>query len=218
MTTEEQKRGIRLTVLVVVMVIGLIVALTVYNTMRSDAPTLTDQQLQDKGVLLLQTPRQFSGVSLTDEAGDPFTEEHLQGRWSILFFGFTHCPDICPMTMAELNRFVDGLTEEERERLQIVLVTVDPERDTPEQLRQYVHYFNPGFTGLTGDPNMIYRFATELGIAYNKVEQGESYTMDHTSSLVLINPRGHFHGYIRPPLDPAQLRAAWRSVDSSFPH
>lgn len=218
MATAEQKRGIRLTVLVVVVVIGLIIALTVYNTLRSDAPVLSDEELQNKGVLLLQTPRQFSGVSLTDESGEPFTEERLQGQWSILFFGFTHCPDICPMTMADMNRLVDGLTEEERERLQIVLVTVDPERDTPEQLRQYVHYFNPEFTGLTGDPNMIYRFATELGIAYNKVEQGESYTMDHTSSLVLINPRGHFHGYIRPPLDPAQLRTAWRSVDSNFPH
>lgn len=217
MATAEQKRGIRFTVLIVVIVIALIVALTVFNTLRSDAPALSDEQLQEKGVLLLDTPRQFSGVTLTDESGQPFTEADLQDRWSILFFGFTHCPDICPMTMADMNRLVEGLTEEERERLQIVLVSVDPERDTPEQLRQYVHYFNPGFTGLTGDPNMIYRFATELGIAYNKVEQGESYTLDHTSSLVLINPRGHFHGYIRPPLDPAQLRTAWRSIDAAFP-
>lgn len=217
MATAEQKRGIRLTVFVVVLVIGLIVALTVYNTLSSRAPTLSADELQEKGVLLLQTPRQFSGVSLIDESGEPFTEEELQGRWSILFFGFTHCPDICPMTMADMNRLVEGLSEEERERLQIVLVTVDPERDTPEQLRQYVHYFNPEFTGVTGDPNMIYRFATELGIAYNKVEQGDSYTMDHTSSLVLINPRGHFHGYIRPPFDPAELRLAWRSMDRSFP-
>lgn len=216
MATAEQKRGIRLTVSVVLLVIALIVALTVYSTLRSSAPTLRDEEFRDRGVLLLQTPRQFSGVSLIDESGAPFTEGDLQGRWSILFFGFTHCPDICPMTLVDMNRLIEGLTDEERERIQIVLVSVDPERDTPQQLRQYVRHFNPDFTGLTGDPGMIYRFATELGIAYNRVEQGESYTMDHTSSLVIINPRGHFHGYIRPPFDPVQLRIAWRSLDRHF--
>lgn len=216
MPTADQKKGIRLTVLVTVTFVLLVVALSVYKTLQPRI--LSQEELQSKGVLLLQTPRQFSGMSLIDEAGESFTEADLEGKWSLLFFGFTHCPDICPMTMADMNRLVDGLSEEERQRLQIVLVTVDPERDTPEQLRQYVHYFNPEFTGLTGDPNMIYRFATELGVAYHRIEQGESYTMDHTSSLVIINPRGHFHGYVRPPIDPAQLRAAWRSMGQTFPH
>lgn len=215
MPTTAQKSGIRRTVLVVGAFILLVVALFVYKTLQPQV--FSHEELQRKGVLLLQTPRQFSGVNLIDESGEAFTEANLEGKWSLLFFGFTHCPDICPSTMADMNRLVDGLSEEERQRLQIVLVTVDPERDTPEQLRQYVHYFNPEFTGVTGDPNMIYRFATELGIAYTKVEQGDSYTMDHTSSLVLINPRGHFHGYVRPPIDPDQLRVVWRSLDYNFP-
>ncbi len=216
MATADQKKGIRITVLLAVIFVLLVVALSVYQTLQPRI--FSQEELAAKGVLLHQTPRAFSGVSLIDEHGDAFTEADLEGKWTLLFFGFTHCPDICPMTMADMNRFVEGLFEEERERVQIALVTVDPERDTPEQLRQYVHYFNPEFTGLTGDPAMIYRFATELGVAYHRIEQGESYTMDHTSSLVIINPRGHFHGYIRPPLDPAQMRAAWRSLDQTFPH
>jgi protein SCO1 len=150
---------------------------------------------------LLQTPRALPAFSLTDESGQPFTNAELQRRWTLLFPGFTYCPDICPATLAQLKAVQAGLGTR-ADRLQVLLFSIDPERDTPETLARYVHHFDPSFKGATtGEPGLR-DMAQALGVAYIKVpgETAESYTMDHSAALVLINPRGEIAGYFTPPL------------------
>jgi protein SCO1 len=150
---------------------------------------------------LLQTPRPLPAFSLTDESGQPFTNAELQRHWTLLFPGFTYCPDICPATLAQLKAVQAGLGTR-ADRLQVLLFSIDPERDTPETLARYVHHFDPSFKGATtGEPGLR-DMAQALGVAYIKVpgETTESYTMDHSAALVLINPRGEIAGYFTPPL------------------
>jgi protein SCO1 len=150
---------------------------------------------------LLQTPRPLPAFSLTDESGQPFTNAELQRHWTLLFPGFTYCPDICPATLAQLKAVQAGLGTR-ADRLQVLLFSIDPERDTPETLARYVHHFDPSFKGATtGEPGLR-DMAQALGVAYIKVpgETAESYTMDHSAALVLINPRGEIAGYFTPPL------------------
>lgn len=213
--TDKRKDNIRLTVIGVLLFALIGVAGFVHKV--TSPRVLSDRELRNNGAMVFEKPRVFSEVALIDHNGQPFDSNRLKGKWSILFFGFASCPDICPTTLADLNRMVDGLTEDERSDLQIVMVSVDPERDTPEVLKQYVPYFNESFVGVSGNPHFIRKFATELNIAYNKApRQNGDYTVDHSANLVLINPYGHLHGFFRHPHNPAQLRLAWRSLRASF--
>lgn len=132
-----------------------------------------------------------------DQEGQPFTPANLQGHWTLLFAGFTHCPDVCPTTL--------GLMKALGQRLQpapaMVFLSVDPERDTPERLRQYVAYFGPDIEGVTGPHEQLERLAASLGIAYVKAPgaRGEDYTVDHSAALVLLDPQGRVAGYFTPP-------------------
>lgn len=180
---------------------------------------LNEYELREYGAMMLEVPRRFSEFQLLDHRGEPFDNEDFKGKWSLIFFGFTHCPDICPTTLATLNKVVTPMTEEEKENLQVVLLSVDPERDTVAKLAEYVPFFNKSFVGLTGDPYQVLNLATQLGVVYNKVPlEGEDYTMDHSGNIVLINPRGDYHGVFRPPFEEGSLRVALRSIIYSFDH
>lgn len=158
-----------------------------------------------KTVTQLQTPRAMAAVQLIDETGRPTKPEDLRGPWTILFAGFTSCPNICPTTLSLLNRVVEPLGAEAP--LRVVLLSVDPERDTPERMKSYLAQFNPRFRGLTGDATELLRLQNSLGLLAVKVpgESDDSYTVDHSSSLVLLNPQGLVAGYISPPFDAAAI-------------
>ena len=171
-------------------------------------------QLKLNGAFMFDTPRALPEFALVDHRGTPFNGDSLKGQWTLVFFGFTYCPDICPTTMAFLSRFVgelEGLPEGEDTR--VVMVSVDPARDTPERLAEYVPYFNPAFTGVTGEFLDIHRFATALNTPFRKVpgEDG-NYQVDHSANVVLINPRGDYHGFFKAPLDLAKMKVTYRSV------
>lgn len=145
------------------------------------------------------------GYTLIDHRGADFTIESFQGGWSLVFAGFTHCPDICPDTLVRLNLLDKALRERELE-IRTVFVSVDPERDTPERLAGYVTYFNEGFTGVTGPKVELDRFVAALGIGYVKVPgAGGNYTVDHSAALVLVGPDARVVEYFMPPHDVAGL-------------
>jgi protein SCO1/2 len=162
----------------------------------------------------MDPPRDIGEFSLVDHRGEAFTEEDLQGQWTLVFFGFTHCPDICPTTMAFLDRFMDELEgTEAEEETEVVMISVDPARDTVEQLASYVPYFNEDFTGVTGEFLDLFRVATNLNTPFRKVPgQGEDYVVDHSANVVLINPRGDYHGFFKAPLDMAKMKVTYRSA------
>jgi protein SCO1 len=152
------------------------------------------------GVLLPQ-PRQVPDFTLTDQDGAAFTRSQLAGRWSLVFSGFTHCPDICPTTLAQLKA-VHGQLAQQGHPLNIIFLSIDPERDTPSKLANYVRYFDPAFIGVTAPEPELARFTRSLMITYLKVPgaTADSYSMDHSAALVLLNPQGHLAGFFSPPL------------------
>jgi len=143
--------------------------------------------------------RTLSDFHLTDDAGKPFSLSELQGHPTLVFFGFTHCPDVCPTTLIKLAqvRKLSALPD-----LRVVLVTVDPQRDTPELLSHYVHAFDGSFVGLTGDPTVIKKMATEFGVAVARVDlPGGDYTMDHSAVVFLLDDHAHEVALFTPPFD-----------------
>ncbi|MFA5937973.1 MAG: SCO family protein [Sinimarinibacterium sp.] len=154
---------------------------------------------------LLQAPRALPAFALLDENAQPFTNQNLQGHWTLIFPGFTYCPDVCPTTLGLLKN-VEAQLGAKAQGLQVVLFSVDPERDTPEALNRYVRFFSPRFKAATTAEPALKAFAQALGIAYVKVpgetsiDGADSYTMDHSAALVLVNPRGELAGYFTPPL------------------
>ena len=143
-----QARNIKLTVAGLLVLIAIIVGGFVKQI--SQPRVMTKSELKLNGAFMFDTPRAIPDFSLVDHRGEPFTAEDLEGQWTLMFFGFTYCPDICPTTMAFLSRFtaeLEGLPEHEDTR--VVMVSVDPARDTTERLAEYVPYFNPAFVGVT---------------------------------------------------------------------
>ncbi|MDH3789565.1 MAG: SCO family protein [Xanthomonadales bacterium] len=162
-------------------------------------------QASDATLLLLPEPRVIADFSLVDDDGQPFSLERLKGQWSLLFFGFTHCPDVCPSALYDLAQVRKTLARNDPEKtnnLQVLFVSVDPERDTPRQLNQYVNYFDPEFIGVTGPEAQLAPLTLQLGIAY-RIEDHEpgsqQYNVDHSASILLMNPDGQLHGVFPAP-------------------
>ena len=192
---KEMDSGVKNTLFGIAAFISIILGLTVYSFL-SPRP-LSDADASKLGLYLFNEPRQISEFALIDHFGRQVGLSSLKGSWSLLFFGFTTCPDICPTTLSVLNDAVTALENPPN----IVMVSVDPQRDTPSRLAQYVPAFNPDFVGYTGSFEETVKLSEELNIAFGKVpgELPGSYLVDHSASLVLINPDGHYAGFVKAP-------------------
>lgn len=141
---------------------------------------------------------------LTDHNGRIFDNSRLQDHWSLLFFGFTYCPDVCPMTLQILQDVAQEIsTQADGKKPQVVFVSVDPERDTSERLGQYVGYFHPDFIGVSGDHSNLQALTRSLGAFYTRSEnpqQPERYQVDHSAALFLLGPDGRIHALFSAPL------------------
>ena len=177
------------------------------------APPSPQERLTQTAGVEMFAGGQVGDLSFINEYGDAVSLADLKGRWSLLFFGYTYCPDICPMTLMHMNRLMKRLSEAEREQLNVVLVSVDPERDKPEQLGQYMDYFNPEFTALTGIPDNMKKLAAQLNAFYARVDREDGgYLMDHSANIVLLDSELNYRGYIEPPHDPERMLPVIRSV------
>jgi protein SCO1/2 len=211
--------GLQKTVGLCVGFIAVVVGLFVYSVVRT--PVLSEEQLREQGVFILPQPREISPIDLQAHTGEAFTLENLQGRWTFAFFGFTNCPDICPTTMAVMAQARRSLGEE---AFQGLLVTVDPERDTVAALENYATTFAPDFLGVTGELASIGSFAEQVNAAFAKVPQinedgsadPSGYLVDHSANIVIINPRGHYHGFIKYPQQADTIAAAFQSLAANF--
>jgi protein SCO1/2 len=196
------------TVLVLAAVVALVVGLTVNKVLNSKGDGTDKVALLDAGIVLLPQSRSLPDLTLTNQEGQAVTANQLEGKWSLLFFGYTFCPDICPATLAQMRQLQGMLPAEAKERLRVVLVTVDPHRDTPEQLKKYLAYFDPGFQGLTGSQEDIQKLASAVSIPFIPADTSkENYTVDHSGNLVIIGPDGSQRGFIRAPVNVDKLAA-----------
>jgi protein SCO1/2 len=178
---------------------------------------LNEHELRAAGAVVLPERRALSDIALVDHHGRPWTSAAQRGKWSLIFFGFTHCGDICPTTMTTLAKMYAELTAKEKADLQVVLVSVDPLRDSPPVLARYVTGFNPDFIGVTGVAADIKKFSDELALAFMPVAgEGGDYQVAHSSNLALISPDGKLYGYLRPPHEHGSLRVVWRSLRATF--
>lgn len=197
----------QITVFVLVAIVALVLGLTVNKVLNSKGlgdPTL----LLDAGIVLLPQSRTLPELSLTDQNGRQVQVNELKDKWSLLFFGYTFCPDICPATLAQLRQLQGQLPQETRDNLRVILVSVDPNRDTPEQLKKYLDYFDAGFIGLTSDEKTLGALANAVSIPYIPADTSkENYTVDHSGNLVLIGPDGTQRGFIRAPINNTKLAA-----------
>jgi protein SCO1/2 len=156
----------------------------------------------------LALPINFKSVpefSLLDVNGNELDETVLDDKWSLMFFGFTHCPDICPITLQIMK---DVVAQLEPQQLQIVFVSVDPVRDTPEILKKYIGYFDEEFVGITGELSQVHALTSSLGVVASFTANDtdpENYSVDHTASLLLVDPRRNLRAKVTPPLEAEKI-------------
>lgn len=193
--TPEQKAGIRNTLISLLGIMALMLGLFVSSALKPRG--LSHDEYYKLGYFGYEPARVIKAFELTNHFGESVGLDDLKGNWSLLFFGFTYCPDVCPTTMAVLNRAVNKM----KKKPQVIMVSVDPERDTPELLAQYVPSFNQDFIGYTGEFDELVGLATQLNAAFAKVpgKKAGTYTMDHSASIAVINPNGRFQGFIKSP-------------------
>jgi protein SCO1 len=151
-------------------------------------------------LLLLPGPQQSASkvpiggpFRLTSHEGKAFTDEDLKGKPFAVFFGFTHCPEVCPTTLYDLTQDLEALGKD-ADRMRVAFITVDPAQDTPELMKTYLGSFDPRIVGLTGTEEEIAAVAKAYKIYYRKVPTESGYTMDHTATILLMDSRGEFYG------------------------
>jgi len=145
---------------------------------------------------------------LTDHNNQPFNNKTLQGQWDLLFFGYTNCPDICPDSLQMLNNVVSRIDDPQLlKKLRISFISIDPERDNLDKLRNYVTYFNPDFISARADIENLTPLTSALGILHtiDKEEDTETYDVSHSGALALIDPQGRYTGVFSPPHDSNKL-------------
>jgi len=153
----------------------------------------------------LADPRPLAEFALVDHRGRALGPRDFEDRWTLVFAGFTHCPDLCPTTLALLAQLRSQLPQPS---LRILFLSVDPERDGPAQVADYLAHFSDGLWGATGTPAQVAAFSAQLGLAQvRNPGAGADYTVDHSAALVLIDPQARVAGYFRPPHDAAALAA-----------
>lgn len=200
----------RITFLVVSLLmtgVGVWSATQMFNAVDPEPPEI--------GGFMLQQTRALPEFQLLDGNAESFDRDSFDGAWSFLYFGFTYCPDICPMSLAEMAKLKKILAESHPDIVaEFYLVSVDPERDTPERIDDYVSYFDDSFRGLTGDLSEISKLAQTASVIHviEPSADGESYEVGHSSTITLLNPHGDIQAIFREPLKAASLATDFSKI------
>ncbi|MGB5621931.1 MAG: SCO family protein [Gammaproteobacteria bacterium] len=208
------KKPIRLIVFALVAVLAAAAGMTLARSLQgTPASTAADVR-----ALVLEAPRTLPDFLLTDHQQQPFGPARFEGRWTLLFFGFTHCPDVCPTTLNTLAGLAQSLQDLPlASQPTITMISVDPMRDTAEKLSAYVPFFNPDFVGVTGEMGEVLTLTRGLGVAfaYTPGANGEAYTVEHTASVFLIDPAGRLAAIFSTPHGVAELDREYRQIVST---
>jgi len=168
---------------------------------------------------ILQVPVPLPSFFLTDHMGKPFAINSLSRKWTFMFFGYTNCPDICPLALVNFNGLYHNLAKGgDLLNTQFVFISVDPQRDTVTELKKYITFFNKDFIGVTGKLEIIESLTRPLGIAYRRVPGGtaDRYLVDHTASFLLIDPLGRMLATFLPPHNVEQIAEDFRGIRRKY--
>ena len=153
--------------------------------------------------------RELADFALTDTENTPFTRQSLQGHWTLLTFGYTSCPDVCPTILHTLANLQQRMRKRDVNdaSLRFVFVSVDPERDSLAHLREYVQFFSPSFLGATGTQAALQPLTSQMGVFYQRIAQGTTYVIDHSAVVFLLDPLAHISAFFEPPQEAEKMEA-----------
>ena len=202
-----------------VILVFIITVLTLFINNITTPRSLSKQELLVNGLFLFQEPKEISDFSFMSSNNKTFTKKNLEDKWTVMYFGFSKCPNECPVAMHELSKLKKLLAEKDYklDDKQWVLITIDPERDSPKIIDEYAKGFDSDFIGLSGSRPMLLSLATQLAVN-NKMPPMESkgnnheHLNDHANNIILLNPQGQFVGFFRPPFDISRLSLTYQSV------
>lgn len=166
-------------------------------------------------------PETLKPFALQTHNGEVFDKDRLRDRWTFVFFGYTHCPDVCPMTLDTFRR-INALLQAREDGAaptQFVFVSVDPERDSPQALGEYVGFFDPSFIGVTGNKSEIDRLTAAMHVVYMKIDDKDegSYLVDHSAAVLLTDPDGNLHAVFTPPHRAEEIVHAFDQIRKARP-
>lgn len=183
----------------------------------SSGPALREGIPKGLHATVLPHGKPVAPFKLTDSSGKPFDVDRLRGKWSFIFFGYTNCPDVCPLTLSILNGVYQKLqkTPADVANTQVVFVSVDPRRDKIPELKKYVHFFNPHFIGATGPIKQINDITKQFGILYSYTKDPKSkagYTVNHSAQIILVDPQARERAIFSPPHKIDKITTAFRKI------
>jgi len=188
--------------LIVSAVVAMSAGLWLAQSTNTNEDSLSAPRIQGA---IFPTEKLVKPFKLIDHLGDEFSNKNLIGHWSIVFVGYTHCPDICPTTLGLMSEVYRELSLQKMAPPHVIFLTIDPERDTPKVMNSYIEYFNAEFTGLTGTLANVEKFTKNLNAVFRKAPglggeiTKDDYLMDHSSALMLINPQGNLQSILTAP-------------------
>jgi protein SCO1/2 len=190
--------------MVAILLISGIAGFLAYQQLNS-----SEEKQEFMSLLVFPKQKSFSGFNLTDKNNKVIDINTFAGHWTLLFFGYTHCPDVCPMTLSELQKTFKYLENKNLKQLpKVLFISVDSQRDTPQILKEYIQFFNPVFNAATSDDANILSITSQIGAAYH-IESHEqnnlNYNVDHTAAVFLINPEKKLYGLFRTPHDAKKI-------------
>ena len=196
------------------------VVLTLFINKLTKPRVLSANELLINGLFLFENPKEISDFSFYSFNGKEFNKSDLNNKWTLMYFGFTRCPDECPTTMHEIKKLIKVLREKDfpLDDKQWVLVSIDPERDTPESVDKYAKGYDEDFIGVSNNRPMLLSLATQLSV--NNVMPSDdsmdhSHLDNHVNNIILLNPDGDFAGIFRPPFNTQRLSLTYQSITSS---
>ena len=202
-----------------IILIGLFIfiVLSLFINKLTTPRVLSTNELLINGLFLFENPKQISDFSFYSANGEVFNKTNLNDKWTLMYFGFTRCPDECPTTMYQISKLIKVLREKEfpLNDKQWVLVSIDPERDSPEDIDKYAKGFDKAFVGIVNERPMLLNLATQLSvnnIMPSSDKSDHSHLDNHMNNIILLDPNGDFAGIFRPPFDISRLSLTYQSV------
>jgi protein SCO1/2 len=196
------------------------VAVTLFFGWRLDSDTIVQAPPEIEDYLFWEA-RELKPFTLVASGNKSFNLESLKGKWSFIFFGYTHCPDVCPATLSVMGAAFSMLERNPvvAPEIQGVLISVDPKRDTPELLKEYVSFFDDGFLGVTGSTAQIDGLTRQVGALYtlnSENAEDDNYSVTHNSTIFLVDPRGRLFGRFPPPQDPQVIADTFIKIHAFY--
>jgi protein SCO1 len=223
MATSSMKRQIIL-IIAVVAVIALLFGMW---SRHNIGPGAKENESKPEAISLINATvlphdKELAAFQLVGANQPTFTNADLKGHWSLVFFGFTNCPGLCPSTLTTLNKMYEKLTAEKQADMpQVVFISVDPDRDTPPRIAEYLRGFNKNFVGATGTQEQLDQLTHELSVLYMKItqpghENDKTYTIDHSGTILVIDPTGNWYALFNTPHDANNIAKDYQTIVSHY--